>query len=602
MGGGGIVDGLFSWATWPWGPRDMDTYTDASYLQFLNQTGNALPYMMPVSPWFYTNLPGYGKNWLWRGDHLWRDRWLETWYVRPEFIQIISWNDYGESHYIGPLRDDVMEAFYIGQAPFNYATNMPHDGWRTQLKYLAETYKYGNSTIHTETLVAWYRLQPANACGTGRTSANTAGQLQLEFDPREVMHDSIFISALLSEPADMFVFIGGSPVEVIWRNLPDDQAGIYYGYAPFDGHTGEVALTTQRDRANVASIWGEPITTSCTNGLANWNAWVGSGQADTSIINPATSPSIEELVCVNGTGSNDFSDLCGFSCKYGYCPVSACICVGMGEAREKPNATGVHGYPLEGLSASYKGLCSFDCAYGYCPDDTCTTVPAPLSTPTRSVFAPPACVAGTGEGNLAGLCSFSCAFGFCPLNSCTCTEQGNLVVKKPTTPYGGTATRTEDEAIYGPLCNFACRRGYCPPTACVPVSEPSATGANGPTITIDGSIWQDDTPAVTCTPPCDMIMPPMPLPSPTTITFPDLPTKLTVRETATSTTTYNNGDVTTYLSFVVHSHPTLIPIEPSELPPTTICNICATFASNIFYKLLLARFLFGIKPSRLGKQ
>ncbi|KAJ4401166.1 Glucan endo-1,3-alpha-glucosidase agn1 [Neurospora sp. IMI 360204] len=64
--GGGVADGLFSWAAWPWGPQDMDTYTDASYLQYLN----GKPYMMPISPWFFTNLPGYNKNWLWRGDSL----------------------------------------------------------------------------------------------------------------------------------------------------------------------------------------------------------------------------------------------------------------------------------------------------------------------------------------------------------------------------------------------------------------------------------------------------------------------------------------------------------------------------------------------------
>ncbi len=62
----GVPDGLFSWAAWPWGNTDMDTYTDASYLQFLD----GLPYMMPVSPWFYTNLPGYNKNWLWRGEQV----------------------------------------------------------------------------------------------------------------------------------------------------------------------------------------------------------------------------------------------------------------------------------------------------------------------------------------------------------------------------------------------------------------------------------------------------------------------------------------------------------------------------------------------------
>jgi hypothetical protein len=60
------ADGLFNWAAWPWGNTDMDTYVDASYLDYLERAGGK-PYMMPVSPWFYTNLPGYDKNWLWRG-------------------------------------------------------------------------------------------------------------------------------------------------------------------------------------------------------------------------------------------------------------------------------------------------------------------------------------------------------------------------------------------------------------------------------------------------------------------------------------------------------------------------------------------------------
>lgn len=60
------ADGLFNWAAWPWGNTDMDTYVDASYLDYLERD-DGKPYMMPVSPWFYTNLPGYNKNWLWRG-------------------------------------------------------------------------------------------------------------------------------------------------------------------------------------------------------------------------------------------------------------------------------------------------------------------------------------------------------------------------------------------------------------------------------------------------------------------------------------------------------------------------------------------------------
>ncbi|KAI1830399.1 CAZyme family GH71 [Penicillium roqueforti] len=70
--GGSVADALFSWAA--------------------------------VSPWFFTNLPGYDKNWLWRGD------------------------DLCKSHYIGPLYDYAMEAFTIGKAPSNFAKDMPHDG------------------------------------------------------------------------------------------------------------------------------------------------------------------------------------------------------------------------------------------------------------------------------------------------------------------------------------------------------------------------------------------------------------------------------------------------------------------------------------------
>lgn len=57
----GVADALFSWAAWPWGNQDMNTFVDASYLSYLGSK----PYMMPVSPWFYTNLPGFNKNWLW---------------------------------------------------------------------------------------------------------------------------------------------------------------------------------------------------------------------------------------------------------------------------------------------------------------------------------------------------------------------------------------------------------------------------------------------------------------------------------------------------------------------------------------------------------
>ncbi|KAI1837183.1 hypothetical protein DTO006G1_5919 [Penicillium roqueforti] len=108
---------------------------------------------MAVSPWFFTNLPGYNKNWLWRGDDLWYDRWVEVLYNQPEFVQIISWNDYGESYYIGPLYDYAMEAFKIGEAPSNFTTDMPYDGWRVSLPFLIDIYTKGTAKVTKENLV-----------------------------------------------------------------------------------------------------------------------------------------------------------------------------------------------------------------------------------------------------------------------------------------------------------------------------------------------------------------------------------------------------------------------------------------------------------------
>ncbi|KAK9334371.1 hypothetical protein LIPSTDRAFT_115799 [Lipomyces starkeyi NRRL Y-11557] len=463
----GVADGLFSWAAWPWGDQDMNTYTDASYLQFLNN----LPYMMPAAPWFFTNLPGYNKNWLWRGDDLWYDRWQQILFVQPEFVEIISWNDYGESHYIGPLNDNAFAAFSIGDGPYNYAANMPHDGWRLFLPYVIDTYKNSIASISQEGLVSWYRLSPATACATGGTTGNTASQLQIEFEPYDIVQDRVFYSALLASSATVTVSIGGVVQTGTWENTPDGGIGIYHGSVPFNGNTGEVIVTIARSGTTVAQMIGESITTSCTNGITTWNAWVGSATASNDI-SATPSLTVSEQLCINGTGAYNFEGLCSFSCYYGYCPIGACTCTVMGAKKPLPSAISLQGYPIAGEDASYSGLCSFACNYGYCPPDACGTVSVQLATPTVSDFSPPACVAGTGEGNLAGLCSYSCNYGYCPIRApCTCTGQGALITAPSSTGVTGYPLFNEDAATYGGLCNFACSTGYCPSAACSNIDQ-----------------------------------------------------------------------------------------------------------------------------------
>ncbi|RAK84430.1 hypothetical protein BO79DRAFT_232335 [Aspergillus costaricaensis CBS 115574] len=198
----GVPDGLFSWAGWPWGPNDMDTYIDTSYMQYLD----GKPYIIPVSPWFYTNLPG-------------------------------------KSHYIGPLHENAYTAFDIGTA-----------------------------TITKEGIQVWFRRAPAAACTNGGTSSNTITQFQIEFPPTEILKDRVFYSALLSSPAD------------VSSDTPDGGISIYYGSVPFNGNTGQVVVTISHNGAVIASMEGESINTSIyLGGIQNWNPWIRTTFADTTI-------------------------------------------------------------------------------------------------------------------------------------------------------------------------------------------------------------------------------------------------------------------------------------------------------------------------------
>ncbi|KAG7108775.1 Mutanase like protein [Verticillium longisporum] len=410
------------WAAWAEGPNRKNTEVDASYLDFMK----GMPYMMPVAPWFYTNMPGFDKNWLWRGDHTWFDRWAHIWYLQPEFVQIISWNDYGESHYIGPLDERQYSAFAAnrGNSPFNYVRDMPHDGWRDMLPYVIDTYKNNISTVSRETLTTWYRLNPGSACSSGGTTGNTPSQHQTVYSPAELSEDRIFYSALLGSNAAATVSIGGkAQAQWAWDSIPDGGVGIYHGSVPFNGATGEVVVTLSKGGL---SVKGPAITTDCSKnaGLNNWNAWVGSSKGAAVSVTPPRS--LGDQVCVAGTGVTE------------------------------PKSLNIDAWPAAGMTCTYEGLCLSHATITI-------PIPEPAEPEPEVPVTQQGCVSGTGQGNFGGLCDFSCGRGYCP-SPCTCSIKGRMVQPPASKPVGYPLANLGSEYIG--LCAFACSRGYCPPSAC----------------------------------------------------------------------------------------------------------------------------------------
>lgn len=120
-------------------PLSSQLLDDKQYREKLN----GAPYMAAVSPWFFTHYgqDSYNKNWLYPSDNLLIDRWEMILGLNnpPPLLQIISWNDFGESHYIGPLRPHVPDVYAEGAE--TWVAGFRHYGWRDLMKPYIKAYK-----------------------------------------------------------------------------------------------------------------------------------------------------------------------------------------------------------------------------------------------------------------------------------------------------------------------------------------------------------------------------------------------------------------------------------------------------------------------------
>ncbi|KAL1412911.1 hypothetical protein Q8F55_000660 [Vanrija albida] len=152
------VDGTFAWNNaWPKHTR-LTLKEDTPFMD------KDKPYMAAISPLFFTHYGKTGewafdKNFIYPSDNmLYPSRWAQFMALGdgegPEMVQIISWNDYGESHAIAPS---------IGAQPGSEAwTNrMDHVAFLEMTKYFADRWRNGAPEVGDEIVFwMWYRTHP----------------------------------------------------------------------------------------------------------------------------------------------------------------------------------------------------------------------------------------------------------------------------------------------------------------------------------------------------------------------------------------------------------------------------------------------------------
>ena len=193
-------------------------------------------------------------------------------YLSESNEQIITWNDYGESHYIGAVHNSGMPGISPEdpKGARRYVDGMPHDRWRDLLPYYIEAYKTSSRpAILSDKLHYWYRLSPADAGSCKGTVGNAPWEPHA--NANNVVQDRVFFTALLKAAAVITIQIGSHPAERFRADIP----GPFHSSIPFGGRIGAVQVKIIRENAVVGFGMGARIIASPVDDVTNFNAWVG---------------------------------------------------------------------------------------------------------------------------------------------------------------------------------------------------------------------------------------------------------------------------------------------------------------------------------------
>ncbi|KAI1094115.1 glycoside hydrolase family 71 protein [Rostrohypoxylon terebratum] len=177
---GDAVDGVFTWETaWPYTsdtPANVSSAKDQATKSAADAAGKA--YMMGLSTLQYKHC--CGDSWYRAGESTLPERMEQILALAPEFVEVITWNDAGESHYIGPCWAEGLTPEIL---QYGNSDTMPHDGWQPLIASFVAAFK-ANATSGSAMAppksssfvgAMWYRGVLTSCGGSGATPPRGSG-------------------------------------------------------------------------------------------------------------------------------------------------------------------------------------------------------------------------------------------------------------------------------------------------------------------------------------------------------------------------------------------------------------------------------------------
>ncbi|PCH06976.1 Glycoside hydrolase, family 71 [Penicillium occitanis (nom. inval.)] len=265
-----VVDGGFSWeSAWPYadaGFANVSDTIDSTMIDAAHAAGKI--YMMPLSTFQFKHLDT-SDNWYRRGESNLYARMGQILSLKPDLVEVITWNDPGEGHYIGNFWNESLGDTNI----YEYAGGFDHTGWQQVISPFITAYKNGASAVSGITAssnvgVMWYRtLLTTASCSDDPIGLPTA---------HENAQDAINYAIVLSDSGSDYTINVYSNNELI---------GAAAGVTGLNGGSvlGLVAGSADTQRVEVVEVSSDGATTTIlaatgtkdvvaeTSGICNYN-------------------------------------------------------------------------------------------------------------------------------------------------------------------------------------------------------------------------------------------------------------------------------------------------------------------------------------------
>jgi glucan endo-1,3-alpha-glucosidase len=274
------------------GAVGLPSYSDPSLLatgeaaaKVFHDNGNT--YMGTVSPYYWgEKQTSAGRRYYeFHGGEGIAAQWKSIMDIqKPEWIELTTWNDWGEGTYSSPM-DDINKYWpYAGHPQLGFYKT--HRGFAELNKFYINWYKSGvQPSIANDNIYFFYRTHPKDLAAAN----DPLGAVTWRYGD---VNDEIHVTTILTAPAELRVITGAD------TNIFNVGAGIVHTRIPFN--TGTQSFELWRNGVRVIQKQGENILSSITEYDFNvYSDFAASATESSPVPAPTVQTGAADLVVTN---------------------------------------------------------------------------------------------------------------------------------------------------------------------------------------------------------------------------------------------------------------------------------------------------------------